>query len=184
MNQGKYVFAQLTEFLPRRVFDTIAQKHGGNRYVKHFTCWNQLLCMMFGQLSNRNSLRDLMLVLDAHSNKSYHLGLGKQVTRSNLAKANAKRASLIVEKSAYHMIAVARSKCSNIDRGIASQVFDSTTIDLCLSVFWWAVFRKNKGGIKMHTLCDANSHIPVFIHITAAFIQDMNAMGRVHYEHG
>lgn len=106
MNQGKYVFAQLTEFLPRRVFDTIVQRHDGNRYVKHFTCWNQLLCMMFGELSNRDSLRDLMLVLDAHSSKSYHLGLGKQITRSNLAKANAKRASLIFEEFAYHMITV------------------------------------------------------------------------------
>lgn len=186
MNQGKYVFAQLTEFLPRRVFDTIVQKHGGNKYVKFFTCWNQLLCMMFGQLSNRDSLRDLMLALDAHSSKSYHLGLGKQVTRSNLAKANAKRASLIFEEFAYHMITIARSKCRNVDLGIDSQVylFDSTTIDLCLSVFWWATFRKNKGGIKMHTLYDANSHIPVFMHITAATVHDVNAMDQLSYEQG
>jgi len=140
--------------------------------------------MIFGQLSNRDSLRDLMLALDAHSKKSYHLGLGKQVTRSNLAKANAKRASLIFEEFAYHMIAMARAKCRSVDLGIDSQVylFDSTTIDLCLNVFWWASFRKNKGGIKMHTLYDANSHIPAFIHITAAILHDVNAMDQLHYE--
>lgn len=184
MNQGKYVFAQLTDFLPRRVFDTIVFKHGGNRYVKHFTCWNQLLCMVFGQLSNRDSLRDLMLALDAHSKKSYHLGLGKQVTRSNLAKANARRESLIFEEFAYHMIALARDKCKAVDLGIDSQVylFDSTTIDLCLHVFWWATFRKKKGGVKMHTLYDANSRIPAFIHITEAIVHDVNAMDLLNYE--
>lgn len=88
MNNGKYVFAQLAEFLPQRVFDSIVDKHRGNRYVKYFTCWNQLLCMVFGQLTNRESLRDLIVVLDAHASKSYHLGFGKTVTRSNLSKAN------------------------------------------------------------------------------------------------
>src|SRR5665811_1367784 len=91
MNQGKYVFSQLTVFLPQRVFDGIVKKYGGKRYVRHFTCWNQLLCMVFGQLSNRDSLRDLVSCLGAHEQKSYHLGLGKGVTRSNLAKANEKR---------------------------------------------------------------------------------------------
>ena len=186
MNQGKYVFAQLTDFLPRRVFDTIVLRHGGNRYMKHFTCWHQLLCMMFGQLSNRDSLRDLMLALDAHSKKSYHLGLGKQVTRSNLAKANAKRESLIFEEFAYHMIAVARDRCTAVDLGIDSQVylFDSTTIDLCLNVFWWATFRQKKGGIKIHTLYDAHCRIPAFLHITEAIVHDMNAMDLLSYEAG
>lgn len=122
MNQGKYVFTQMTDFLPQIVFDTIVQKRGGNRYVKHFTCWNQLLRMMFGQLSNRESLRVFMLVLNTHSNNFYHLGRGKQVTRSNLAWANAKRAGLIFEKFAFHMIVVARSKCRNVDLVIDSQV--------------------------------------------------------------
>ena len=80
MNTGKYVFAQLVEFLPKRIFDGIAEKSGGNKYVKHFTCWNQLLAMMFGQLTNRESLRDLIVAIDAHSSKCYHLGFGKNVT--------------------------------------------------------------------------------------------------------
>jgi hypothetical protein len=83
MNNGKYVFAQLTEFLPHRVFDMIVDKHNKNRYVKHFTCWNQHLCMVFGQLTNRDSLRDLIVVLETHASKSYHIGFGKSITRIN-----------------------------------------------------------------------------------------------------
>ena len=88
MNQGKYVFAQIVEFLPQRVFNRMVDEYDGNKYVKHFTCWNQLLCMIFGQLTNRDSRRDLMVALDAHSSKAYHLSFGRSVTRSNLAKAN------------------------------------------------------------------------------------------------
>nr|WP_246222789.1 DUF4372 domain-containing protein [Maribellus comscasis] len=91
MNNGKYVFAQLISFLPQRVFDKFVTKYSGNKYVRHFTCWNQLLCMIFGQLTNRDSLRDLIVIIAAHQNKTYHLGFGKSVTRSNLAKANEKR---------------------------------------------------------------------------------------------
>jgi hypothetical protein len=84
MNQGKYIFAQLTDFLPRRVFDRIVENHQGNKYVRHFTCWNQMLCMVFGQLTSRDSMRDLMLSLEAHGSKYYHLGLGSTITRRNL----------------------------------------------------------------------------------------------------
>lgn len=154
MNQGKYVFSQLSEFLPQRVFDGIVQKYEGDKYVRHFSCWNQLLCMLFGQLTNRDSLRDLIITLEAHSKKSYHLGLGKSVTRSNLAKANENRNSKIFEEFAYHLISIARKKRANEDFEIKGKIyaFDSSTIDLCLSVFWWAKFRKAKGGIKIHTL--------------------------------
>ena len=98
MNTGKYIFAQLIEFLPQRIFDRIVIKYEGNKYVKHFTCWNQLIVMMFGQLSNRDSLRDLTSIISAHSNKTYHLGFGKNVTRSNLAKVNERREPLIFEE--------------------------------------------------------------------------------------
>ena len=184
MNQGKYVFAQIVEFLPQRVFDRIADKYDGNRYVKHFTCWNQLLCMLFGQLTNRDSLRDLMVALDAHSSKSYHLGFGKSVTRSNLAKANEVRNSKIFEEFAYHLIAIARKARANDDFEIKGNVyaFDSSTIDLCLSVFWWAKFRKAKGGIKLHTLFDITTQIPAFVHITPATVNDVNAMDLLIYE--
>ncbi len=170
MNQGKYVFAQIVEFLPQRVFDGIVLKYKGNKYVKHFTCWNQLLCMIFGQLTNRDSLRDLLVTINAHSSKSYHLGFGKKVTLSNLAKANLNRNSKIFEEFAYYLIAIARRTRANDDFQIKGQVyaFDSTTIDLCLSVFWWAKFRKYKGGIKLHTLFDINTQIPAFVLITPA----------------
>lgn len=184
MNQGKYVFAQIVEFLPQRIFDKFVRKYEGNKYVRHFTCWNQLLCMVFGQLTNRDSLRDLIVAINAHSGKSYHLGFGKNVTLSNLAKANLKRNSKIFEEFAYHLIAIARKDRANDDFQIKGQVyaFDSTTIDLCLSVFWWAKFRKFKGGIKLHTLFDINTQIPAFVHITPASVNDMNAMDTLFYE--
>lgn len=186
MNQGKFVFAQLTEFLPRRVFDGMVEKYQGNRYVKHFTCWNQLLAMIFGQLSNRDSLRDLIVSLDAHSQKSYHLGFGKSVTRSNLAKANESRDYRVFEELAYHIIDIARKKLSNDDFEVKGKVyaFDSTTIDLCLKVFWWANFRKAKGGIKIHTLYDITTQIPAFVHITDAKVHDVRAMDLIPYESG
>lgn len=186
MNAGKYVFSQLTVFLPRRVFDRIVTKHNGNKYVRHFTCWNQLLCMVFGQLTNRESLRDLITIIEAHNPKSYHLGFGKSVTRSNLAKANEKRNSKIFEEFAYHLIDIARGKRAHDDFQIKGKAyaFDSSTIDLCLNVFWWAKFRKTKGGIKLHTLFDVTTQIPAFIHITAATVNDMNAMDVIPYETG
>ena len=186
MNSGKYVFAQLTEFLPQRVFDTIVSRYQGNKRVRHFGCWNQLLCMLFGQLTHRDSLRDLIVVLEAHSKKSYHLGLGKSVTRSNLSKANEKRNYRIFEEFAYHLIAIARKKRANEDFEIKGKIyaFDSSTIDLCLSVFWWATFRKKKAGIKLHTLYDIVTQIPAFIHITEATVNDMNAMDLIPYEAG
>ena len=184
MNQGKYVFAQITEFLPRRTFDRYVKKYDGNKYVKHFTCWNQLLCMIFGQLTNRDSLRDLIVAINAHRGKSYHLGFGKNITLSNLSKANLNRNSRIFEEFAYYLIGIARKDRASKDFQIKGQVyaFDSSTIDLCLSVFWWAKFRKHKGGIKLHTLFDINTQIPAFIHITPASVHDVNAMDYLFYE--
>lgn len=186
MIQGKFVFAQLIEFQPSRFFDGIVEKYKGNRYVKHFTCWNQLLVMIFGQLSNRNSLRELIISLDAHSQKSYHLGLGKSVTQSNLAKANESRDYRIFEELAYYLIGTARKKLLNDDFEVKGKVyaFYSTTIDLCLNVFWWASFRKTKGGIKIHTLYDITTQIPPFVHITDAKMHDVKAMDLIAYEIG
>ena len=184
MNKGKYVFAQLIEFLPKRAFDCLVEKYSGDRYVRHFSCWNQLLTMVFGQLTNRDSLRDLIVAIDAHSRKTYHLGFGKSVTRSNLSKANEKRSSKIFEDFAYYLIDLARKKRANDDFTVKGKVyaFDSSTIDLCLSVFWWAKFRKTKGGIKLHTLYEITTQIPAFIHITAASVNDVNAMDVIPYE--
>lgn len=186
MNDGKYVFSQVISFLPQRVFDRFVSKYNGNKYVKHFTCWNQLLCMVFGQLTNRNSLRNLVVIIEAHRSKSYHLGFGKSISKSNLSKANEKRNSKIFEEFAYHLIDIAQSKLTNDSFKIKGKIyaFDSSTIDLCLSVFWWAKFRKTKGGIKLHTLYDIKTKIPVFIHITEASIHDVNAMDFISYEVG
>jgi hypothetical protein len=184
MNQGKYVFAQLTEFLPKRVFDCIVARYSGDKHVRFFSCWNQMLCMIFGQLTNRDSLRDLIVAITAHNKKIYHLGLGKNVTRSNLSKANENRNSKIFEEFAYYLIDIARNKLKNENFEIKGKVyaFDSSTIDLCLNVFWWAKFRKAKGGIKLHTLYDITTQIPAFIHITAATVNDINAMDYIPYE--
>lgn len=184
MNTGKYIFSQMIEFLPQRVFDGFVAKYEGNKYVKHFSCWNQLLVMMFGQLSNRDNLRGLILVIEAHSQKKFHLGFGKNVTRSNLSKANEKRNSKIFEDYAYYLIDIARKRRANNNFEIEGKVyaFDSSTIDLCLYVFWWAKFRTTKAGIKLQTLYDITTQIPTFIHITNATVNDMNAMDVIPYE--
>lgn len=184
MFQDKYVFAQLASFLNRSKFNRIVAKYDGDKYVKHFTCWNQLLALMFGQLSNRESLRDLVIALEAHRSKCYHLGMGKNVSRSSLARANQDRSYLIFEEYAYYLISLAREKRKtgifNLEGNVYA--FDSTTIDLCLSVFWWAKFRKRKGGIKVHTLYDLETQIPAFFHITEAAVHDSKAMKEIPYE--
>ena len=184
MNKGKYVFSQLLDFLDKDVFLRISNKYNGNRYVKSFTCWNQLAVMMFGQLSNRESLRDLVLATQAHASKAFHLGFGKAATRSNLSKANNNRDCRIFEDFAYRVMADAQ-KCRAVEifkLGGKVYAFDSTTIDLCLNVFEWALFRKKKGGIKLHTLYDIETQIPTFFHITPARQHDTKAMDVIPYE--
>lgn len=158
----------------------------GDKYIKFFTCWNQLLVMMFGQLAKCESLRDLIVALEAPWRKLYHLGMGKSVTRSNLAKANEQRDYRIFEDFAYHLVAEARSKSTEKIFGFDGHVyaFDSTTIDLCLEVFEWAKFRKHKGGIKVHTLYDIEAQVPAFFHITTASMHDIMAMPEIPYEKG
>jgi hypothetical protein len=189
MNKGKYVFSQLCSFLPQRAFDTIVSKYSGDYRVRHFTCWNQLLCMMYGQLSNRDSLSDLVLTVNAHSAKAYHLGFGKGVSRANLGKSNANRDCKIYQDFAYHLIAEARKICISEDKTQFSfsnsvYAFDSTTIDLCLNVFCWATFRRAKGAIKLHTQYDVRTSIPVFMHLTAGSVHDVQAMDQIVYEPG
>ena len=187
MNHGKYVFSQIVTFLPARIFDRCVHSFQGDKWIKHFTCWNQLMCMIFGQLSNRDSLRDLLVCLTAHKVKHYHLGFGKSISRSNLAEANEKRDCKIFEMFAYEMIAEAQKICiSDFDLSIKGNVyaFDSTTIDLCLNVFWWATFRRAKGAIKLHTLLDVKTAIPVFMYITPANVHDVNGLDQLTYETG
>ena len=186
MHNGKFVFSQLLDFLDKDVFLRISNKYDGNRYVKSFSCWNQLAVLMFGQLSNRESLRDVVLATQALSSKAFHLGFGKYASKSTLADANTKRDYRIFEEFAYRVIAEAR-ECRATDIFKLNghvYAFDSTTIELCLNAFKWAIYRKNqgKGGIKVHTLYDIETSIPTFFHITEARVNDMKAMDAIPYE--
>lgn len=189
MNIGKYVFSQISLYLPARIFDRCVARYSGNRYVKHFTCWNQLLCMMFGQLSGRDSLSDLLVSIRPHKPKFYHLGFGKNISKTNLALSNEQRDYRIFEEFAYAMIDKARA-CSvpdadfTLDIAAPVYAFDSTFIDLCLNVFWWAEFRTAKGAVKIHTLIDVKTSIPCFVHITDGATHDVNGMDVLRYENG
>ena len=187
MNKSKYVFAQLIEFLDSDKFRHLVDKYDGNRYVKHFTCWNQLLALMFGQLSNRESLRDLIVALEAHQSKRYHLGLGREpIAKTTFATANQNRDYRIFEEFAFYMMDLARSRRAMDIFKLKGKVyaFDSTTIPLCLSVFWWAKFRRKKGGVKAHVLYDLESQVPAYFHITTASVHDSKVMKEIPYESG
>lgn len=185
MNKDKYVFAQLLEFLDYDKFRHLVDRYDGNRYVKHLTCWNQLLALMFGQLCNRESLRDVIVAIGAHRTKCFHLGLGrKPIAKTTLATANQNRDYRIFEEFAFYMMARAREKRAEDIFKLGGKVyaFDSTTIPLCLSVFWWANFRKKKGGVKAHVLYDLEAQVPAFYHITTASVHDSKAMQEIPYE--
>ena len=163
MFQDKYVFSQLTAFLNRTQFNNYVRKYDGNRYVKHFTCWNQMLAMMFGQLSNRESLRDLIVAFEAHRAKQYHLGLGREpIAKTTLATANQNRDYRIFEDFAFYMMKEACEKRTTniLDISGKKYAFDSTTIPLCLATFPWAKFRSKKGGVKAHVLYDIEAQVP------------------------
>ena len=187
MFKDKFVFSQLIAFLDRNHFNYLARKYDGDKYVKHLTCWNQLLALMFGQLSNRESLRDLIVALEAHQSKCFHLGLGrKPIAKTTLATANQNRDYRIFEEFAFYMMELARrNRAADIFKlGGKVYAFDSTTIPLCLSVFWWAKFRKKKGGVKVHVLYDLEAQVPAFYHITTASVHDSKAMPEIPYETG
>ena len=187
MFKDKFVFSQLIAFLDRNHFNYLARKYDGDKYVKHLTCWNQLLALMFGQLSNRESLRDLIVALEAHQSKCFHLGLGrKPIAKTTLATANQNRDYRIFEEFVFYMMEQARrNRAADIFKlGGKVYAFDSTTIPLCLSVFWWAKFRKKKGGVKVHVLYDLEVQVPAFYHITTASVHDSKAMPEIPYETG
>ncbi len=187
MFQDKFVFAQLVSYLDRNHFNYLVRKYGGDKYVKHFTCWNQLLALMFGQLCNRESLRDLIVALTAHRSKCYHLGLGrKPISKSTFASANQNRDYHIFEDFAFYMMDLARKKraVKIFELGGNVYAFDSTTIPLCLNIFLWAKFRKKKGGVKIHFLYDLETSVPAFYHITTASVHDSKVMSKIPYEPG
>ena len=185
MNQGSYIFRQVVGFLPRDYFEWLVKKYDGNKYVKSFTCWNHLLVLIFGQLSNREGLRDLITTISPFQFAFHHLGFGKSVSRSNLGKANEVRDVRIFQEFADRMVSIARSKVDGVkDFFLANKVyaFDSSTISLCLSIYWWAKMHHGKGGVKLHTLYDVKTDIPAFVVITDAALHDSQVMGLIPYE--
>lgn len=188
MNQGKYIFAQLMQFLPKAQFDYIVEKYDGNKRVRSFTCWNQLLVMLFGQLSARESMRDTIASLEPHHQKHHHLGFGKSVHLTTLAMANEKRTFRIFEEFATVLIKKARMLRAGepFDLPIEENVyaFDSSTISLCMSIFPWAKFKYKKSAVKLHTLYDIKTDIPSLIVVTPALINDICGMDFIDVEQG
>lgn len=184
MNQGKYVFAQIFEFVPHNDFLKIVKKYGGDRKTRHFSCWNQFLCMAFGQLTHRESLSDTVMCIGANTKKLYHLGIGRAISKSTLSRANKKRDWRIYRDLALSLISRAKELYkgdSQLEVDIKDNVFiiDSSTIDLCLSLYPWAKFRKAKAAVKMHTKMDAKNSIPDFIHISDGKMHDVNVLDMI-----
>lgn len=186
MNQGTYVFVQLIRLIHRQSFARFVHRYQGNFRVREFTCWHQFLCMSFGQLTHRESLRDLVTCLNAHQEKLYHLGLSHGVKRSTLADANESRDYRIYQDLGMSLIKKARKlyqgEPSQIELDNVVYALDSTTIELCLNVFWWARFRKHKAAVKLHTLLDVKCEIPCFIHISDGKFHDVNVLDILEFE--
>jgi len=180
MLAGKLVFSQLIDHLPMRTFRRCVARHQGNRYVKTFSCTDQYLCLAFAQLTYRESLRDIEACLRAQRDKLYHMGIRGAVSRSTLADANENRDWRIYADFAQALIQIARPLYADEDLGLELDntvyALDASTIDLCLSVFPWALFRSTKSAVKLHTLLDLRGNIPTFIHISDGKLHDVNVL--------
>jgi len=188
MNQGKTVFAQLMDFLPAHEFRRCVNRYQGNYKVSHFSCWDQFLCMAFAQLTYRESLRDIETCLRALGPRLYHLGLRGHVSRSTLADANETRDWRMYADFAQVLIRTARQLYADerfaVELNQTVYALDSTTIDLCLSLFPWAPFRSAKAAVKLHTLLDLRGNIPAFIHITDGKTHEVNVLDMLCFEAG
>jgi hypothetical protein len=188
MNRGKLVFAQLMQHLPLTTFRRCVTRYRGAFKVKSFSCLDQFLCMAFAQLTFRESLRDIEVCLRAQSSKLYHLGIRSAVARNTLANANAVRDWRIYADFAQSLIGIARPLYAQESFGVDLEetvyALDTTTIDLCLSVFPWAVFRTAKAAIKLHTLLDLRGNIPTFIHISDGKVHEVNILDQLLPEPG
>lgn len=188
MNQGRTVFAQLIKFLSHNEFNRCVARYGGNKSVRSFSCWDQFLTMAFAQLTYRESLRDIEVCLAAQHQKLYHAGFSGPVKRATLADANETRDWRIYRDFAQSLIAIARPLYAHSELGLeleaTAYAFDATTIDLCLSLFPWAKFRRHKGAIKLHTLLEIHSAIPIFIAITPGNVHEVNLLDELDPEPG
>ena len=188
MYTGRIVFSQLMDFMPIRDFRCCVRRYRGNHRVRTFTCLDQFLCMAFAQLTFRESLRDIETCLRAMRPKLYHAGIRGSISRSTLAGANEKRDWRIYADFAKVLIGIARKLYAQDDFGVTLEqtayVFDSTTIDLCLTLFPWARFRRRKSAVKLHTLLDLHGNIPCFVHITGGRTTDNTALDELVLEPG
>ena len=180
MYTGKTVFSQVMDYLPMYEFRKCVDRYNGNYHTSSFSCLDQYLCMAFAQLTYRESLRDIEACLRSRKEKLYHLGIRGRVSRSTLAEANEKRDWRMYADFCQILISQARSLYADEDFGVelkeTAYALDSTTIDLCLSIFPWASFRKHKAAVKMHTLLDLRGSIPSFIEITKGTLHDVNIL--------
>jgi hypothetical protein len=188
MHQGHYVFAQLMQHLPLTTFRRCVARYNGEYRIQQFSCLDQYLCLAFAQLTWRESLRDIEACLRAQSSKLYHLGFRSAIARNTLANANAVRDWRIYADFAQHLIGIARRLYANdllaLDLDETVYALDSTTIDLCLSVFPWAPFRSTKAAVKLHTLLDLRGSIPSFIFISDGKMHDVNILDQLVPEAG
>ena len=180
MHVGKLIFSQVIDHLPMHTFRRCVCRYQGNRYQKSFSCLDQYLCMAFAQLTYRESLRDIEACLRAQKDKLYHMGIRSSIARSTLADANERRDWRIYADFAHALIRVARPLYASEDLGLdldnTVYALDASTIDLCLSVFPWALFRSTKSAVKLHTLLDLRGNIPTFIHISDGKLHDVNVL--------
>ncbi len=188
MHQGHYVFAQLMQHLPLTTFRRCVARYNGEYRIQQFSCLDQYLCLAFAQLTWRESLRDIEACLRAQSSKLYHLGFRSAIARNTLANANAVRDWRIYADFAQHLIGIARRLYADdllaLDLDETVYALDSTTIDLCLSVFPWAPFRSTKAAVKLHTLLDLRGSIPSFIFISDGKMHDVNILDQLVPEAG
>jgi hypothetical protein len=188
MNQGRTVFSQLISFLPDREFRRCVERYQGDIRLRGFSCWDQYLAMAFAQLTYRESLRDIEACLRSVQGKLYHLGFRGKVARSTLADANESHDWRIFADFAQVLIAIARPLYARDPIGVDLEqslyALDSTTIDLCLSLFPWAKFRRRKAAVKMHTLLDLHGNIPTFIRVTSGDVHDVNLLDEILPEAG
>jgi Domain of unknown function (DUF4372)/Transposase DDE domain len=188
MDSGKLVFAQLMDFIPRHDFDACVRRYNGDRRLRGFSCRDQFLCLAFAQLTFRESLRDIETCLRAFRTKLYHAGFRGNISRSTLADANHAHDWHIFADFAQVLISRARKLYANDPFGVeleqTAYALDSTTIDLCLSLFPWARFRKHKGAVKLHTLVDLRGNIPCFVRITHGKTHDVTILDHLPIEAG
>jgi len=189
MNQGRMAFSQIMDFASQDVFKHIVKQYGGNYRTKDFSSWKHFLCLAFGQLTHRESMSDTMLCLKLNASKLFHLGIGKVFDKSTVSRANENRDWKIFQDFGMKLIEQAKQLYLGTNQlyiDLKGDIFalDSTTVDLCLDVFWWATFRSTKAAIKIHTLLDCKTAIPEFIFISEGDVHDVNILDKIPIQKG